>query len=58
MYNLEKGDNMMFTYVKLTNFKSFGTVKFDFKNTKKNCKKFIARTEAGNPILYRRLNCC
>ncbi|MCI9627077.1 MAG: ATP-binding protein [Clostridia bacterium] len=42
MYNLEKGDNMMFTYVKLTNFKSFGTVKFDFKNTKKNCKKFIA----------------
>lgn len=42
MYNLKKGDNIMFTYVKLTNFKSFGTIKFDFKNTKKSCKKFIA----------------
>lgn len=32
----------MFTYVELVNFKSFGKVRFDFKNTKSEFKKFIA----------------
>ena len=32
----------MFTYVELINFKSFGRVRFDFKNTKSDFKKFIA----------------
>lgn len=32
----------MFTYVELVNFKSFGRVRFDFKNTKSEFKKFIA----------------
>lgn len=32
----------MFTYLKLTNYKSFDNVKFDFKKTAKDVKKFIA----------------
>lgn len=32
----------MFTYVELTNFKSFGKIRFDFKKNKKEAKKFIA----------------
>lgn len=32
----------MFTYVELSNFKSFGKIKFDFTDTKKKSKNFIA----------------
>ena len=32
----------MFTYVELENFKSFGKIKFDFKKTKNEFKKFVA----------------
>lgn len=32
----------MFTYVELSNFKSFGHIRFDFKKSKNDCKKFVA----------------
>lgn len=36
------GEKIMFTYVELSNFKSFGKIKFDFTDTKKKSKNFIA----------------
>lgn len=32
----------MFTYVELTNFKSFDKIRFDFRHSKNNCNDFIA----------------
>ena len=32
----------MFTYIELSNFKSFGNIRFDFRKNKKQYKKFIA----------------
>lgn len=42
MHAEEKGEKIMFTYVELENFKSFGKIKFDFKKTKNEFKKFVA----------------
>lgn len=37
-----KGEKIMFTYIELENFKSFGKINFDFKNTQKDFKRFVA----------------
>lgn len=42
MYSLEMGDTTMLTYVELTNYKSFGKIKFDFRKKKGEFKRFIA----------------
>ena len=36
------GEKIMFTYIELENFKSFGKIRFDFKKNKNECKKFAA----------------
>jgi len=44
-YNMlagRKGEVIMFTYVELENFKSFEKIRFDFKKTKDEYKKFVA----------------
>lgn len=44
-YNMiarEKGEIIMFTYIELENFKSFEKIRFDFKKTKDEYKKFVA----------------
>lgn len=38
----ERGSSIMFTYIELVNFKSFGKIRFDFTETKNKNKKFVA----------------
>lgn len=39
---IDLGVRCMFTYIELSNFKSFGNIRFDFRKNKKQYKKFIA----------------